>query len=97
MDASPFTPGSTVNLVSTGTSGAVALPKSSNQQVLVTNISSVLIFVEFGISTVAATTTASMPIPPTSSRIITIGPGATHVAAISASTATCYFTGGHGA
>ncbi len=97
MDATPFSPGATTQLTSTSTTGATALPKTANQQVLVQNASAVVIFVQFGASDVAATTNASTPILANSGRIFTVGPGATHVAAISASTALAYFTGGRGA
>lgn len=101
MDSSPFTPTpSTKNLTATPTSQSVALGVSAtNQQVLVTNAAAVPVFVEFGTSTVTATTTASTPVRATADRIFTVGPGATHVAVIAATTAAAatYFTSGHGA
>ena len=102
MDASPFTPDATGtrSATSTPTSGATALAiASANQQVLVTNIAAVPVFIAFGDSTVSATTSSGCPVAAGGARLFTVGPGVTHVAVVSATTAAAatYFTSGHGA
>jgi hypothetical protein len=97
----PFTAlGATVNLAVTNTTGSVALTAIGDQagmEVRLYNAGSATVFVNFGISTVAATTTAGMPLPSGAIEVLTVGPGVTYVAALTASgTATLYATSGRG-
>lgn len=95
----PFTPGTTVTVATTTTSGEtrVAITLPANRQVLVQNAGLVPAFVEFGISTVTALVASSTPILAGGSRIFTVPAAVTHVAAITGtSTATVYCTPGHG-
>lgn len=97
-----FTPsGADTATLNAGTStGSVALPTatgSGGQSVRVHNAGDGLAFIQFGGSTVEATT-AKMPIPAGAVETFQVSPQATHVAAITASgTHTLYFTGGQGA
>lgn len=92
-----FTPGATVNIAATTTTGRVALPTTGAAQVAVVNDGATTAFVKFGNSTVEATT-SDTPILAGSVRGFTVPSNATHVAAImSSSTATVYFTMGDGA
>lgn len=101
MDAA-FTPGPTVNLAVTGTTGSVALGTgggaSGTPQVMVTApAGGQIVFIKFGSSSVAAVAATDTPILPGTAQIFTPPGGTTHVAAITAtSTQTLYFTTGHG-
>jgi hypothetical protein len=97
----PFTAlGATVNLAVTTTTGSVALTAVGSQggmEVRLYNAGTATVFVNFGISTVAATAAAGFPLPAGAIEIFSVGPGVTHVAAITAaSTATLYATSGRG-
>jgi ABC-type uncharacterized transport system permease subunit len=97
----PFTViGATVNLSVTTTTGSVALTTIGDQggmEVRLYNAGSATVFVNFGISTVAATTAAGFPLPSGAIEIFTVGPVVTHVAALTAAgTATLYATSGRG-
>lgn len=96
----PFTPGASVTLAATttsGTSSATALPLPTNRQVLVSNAGTVAAFVQFGTSTVEALVATSLPVLAGSNLVLTLPAAVTHVAAITGtSTATVYVTVGHG-
>jgi hypothetical protein len=98
-----FSPvGTNTTAVSCSTSsanGALNLPSATygGASVRLYNSGSVTVFVQFGNSSVAATT-SHMPIPAGAAESFQIGPGVTHVAGITASsTATLYATPGCGA
>jgi hypothetical protein len=95
-----FTPdlAGTVAAAGVTTTTAFALPFTAEQQVLVTALpgNTTVAFIRFGISTVTATTAVDVPILPGSAQLFSVGPAATHVAVVSASAATLYFTCGHG-
>lgn len=64
----------------------------------IVNSGTIIVFVEFGDSTVAATTTTGMPILPNTVESFMLNASQTHIAAITAaSTAVIYFTTGLGA
>lgn len=98
-------PAATVNLSATTSSSRVQVLTSAAIQgtngthvVRIYNAGSVAVFIEFGNSTVTASTTADMPIAPGSVESFHVFPYETHVAGITASgTATIYATPGHGA
>lgn len=98
-----FTPISpTVNLSVTTSSARVAktaLPGGSAapHEVRLVNVSSVVIFVEFGDSTVVASASTSYPLLPNTVEAFQMSAAQTHIAAIAASgTATLYATSGLG-
>lgn len=99
-DTVPFQPqGSTVNISASNVSSNVALTGAGNGgTVRVFNAGTATIFLAFGTSSsVAATTTAGIPIPSGMREVYTLPPTITHAAAITASsTATVYFTTGQG-
>ena len=89
-------PGATSDL-SGASSGATRSSNIGGVSVRVYNATSVTVFIQFGDSTVAATT-AKMPIPAGAVETIQIGRATTHVAGITASgTGTLYVTPGMGA
>lgn len=92
-----FTPiGATASLAVTSASANVALNRAGANQVLVLNLGDAEAFVDFGDSAQTATTT-DMPVPAGGWLMLSIAPGATHAAAITASgTATLRFTPGDG-
>lgn len=102
MNEAPFTPGPTVQLAVTGTSGRVALGTgagaSGTPQVIVTApAGGQIAYIKFGDATVAAVAATDTPILPGTVQMFTVPVGATNVAAITAtSTQTLYFTTGHG-
>lgn len=104
LDIEPFciVPQGTVSISANGTaSGTASLGTSSlpgNISVRIHNGGPSTVFVEFGgVATVAANTTASMPVPSGAIEVVDIGQCA-FAAAITAagSTATVYFTKGYG-
>lgn len=95
MDAL-FTPGTTVSISASTSTGRVALPTTGNLTIRVYNGTSALAFIKFGDSTVEAAATDT-PIPAGIPCGFTPPANATHVAAILASgTGTVYFTAGSG-
>lgn len=97
----PFTPtGDTVNVAAISTTGNVALGTfsgSAGASVRVYNAGTATVFIAFGISTVEAVAATSMPVPAGAIEVFAVGPGVTHMAAITASsTATVYATPGQG-
>lgn len=100
----PFTPGQTVALPVTAASARVALPTGVSDQVLVTSATTGNeAFIAFGDVTVVAvvpsgTPAQATPVLPGSAFVVTVPPGATHVAGICAGggTATAWFTKGQG-
>ncbi len=95
-----FTPYGTdttaVSVSGTTASGALNLPSSVPSSVRVYNSTAVTVFIQFGISTVTATT-AKMPIPAGAVEVFEIGTGVTHIAGITAgTTGTLYATTGRG-
>lgn len=100
MTFSIFTPiGATTSLAVTATTGSVALDNvtDSSRSVRCYNTGDVIVFLNFGPSTVEATTAAGLPLGPGAVEFFEIGQGATHVAGITASgTATVYFSEGRG-
>lgn len=93
----PFTPAGTVSRAGATTTANVALAKTGHNQAQITVVAGGnLTFFVFGNSTVEATV-AGFPVQPGTSKIISIDPAATHVAAITAaSTSTSYITVGDG-
>jgi hypothetical protein len=100
MSFTIFTPiGATANLAVTSTTGRVALDNLTNQSrsVRVFNSGAVVVFLEFGGSTVEAAAATSLPVGPGATEWFEIGGAVTHVAGITASgTATVYFSEGMG-
>lgn len=108
MSLLPFSPllSDTTKLTATNVTGSAALTLPTTEggfasgapgarHVRICNAGSVIVFIQLGDSTVAATT-AKMPILPGGTEILTLG-GATYVAAITASgSADVYFTPGMG-
>lgn len=97
---SPMTP--TVSIASVGTSSSnVARTLSGHlggDEIRIANTGTAVAFVEFGESTIAATTTTSVPILPNTVEVFSVNPVQTHVAAITVSgTTTLYITTGRGA
>lgn len=93
----PFRPsgGATTSITVGAASARVAL--SSGEQQLVMNNGTATAWIAFGDGTVAATTATGMPIGPGVSRVITIPPGITQVAAIAAAASgLIHFTPGSG-
>ena len=102
----PFAPllSDTTKITATSVTGSAALTLPSEggtaitpgaRHVRVYNAGAVIVFLQFGDSTVAATT-AKMPIPPGAVEVFTLG-GATYAAVITSSgTADIYFTPGMG-
>lgn len=77
-----FSPlGASASISATASSANAALPGSDGSSVLVYNNGSIYVAVNFGDSSVAATL-ASTPIPPNTSMVLSLPPGATHFAAI---------------
>lgn len=98
--ADTFTPtGTTKNITASATTSSVALPVSTqSRSVRVYNATDVVVFLEFGISTVEAAVATSMPFGPGAVEYVEIGPAVTHVAGITAAgSGTVYFTEGFGA
>lgn len=99
MSTPAFSPmGSTVNLAATTTTGNVALSGfgAGGGNVRLYNSGTVTVFVAFGGSAVAATTTASMPLPAGAVEVFAVGE-VLYLAGITASgTATVYATIGQG-
>ena len=96
---SPYgTDTTSVSVSGTTASGALNLPtQPMTSSVRVFNAASVTVFIQFGISTVEATT-ANMPIPAGGVETFEIGPAVTHIAGITASgSGTLYATTGRGA
>lgn len=93
-----FTPlANTVNIAGTTSTANVALG-AVGKTIRVKNLDATnAAFINFGDSTITATTAAGIPIGPGEVAGFTRGPGVTHAAAITASsTATVYFTPGEG-
>ena len=96
----PFGPGVTQTLAVTATTGNVALG-GTGSQVLIQNAGSDYAFVNFGDSSVTASVTfptASVPVRPSSSLLVTVPDTFTTVAAIclATKTTTIYITRGNG-
>lgn len=92
--------GPTVNLVVTATSANIAIPSlgNMNRQILITNLGTNVVFVEFGTSSVTASLGSSKPILPNSDNAFSVGSALTHLAAIASATGnTIYCTSGVGA
>jgi hypothetical protein len=106
MSDNIFTPvGTTKNITAASATSAVALPVFAStatsvmgsRTVRVFNGTAVVVFIEFGISTVTAAVATSMPIAPGAVEYLEVGPGVTHVAGItSAGGGTVHFTEGRG-
>lgn len=97
MSSMPFSPGGTVSLAVTTSTGRVALPTSSKHQVMITSEpGGATAFIKFGDSAVNAAVTDT-PILPGAVYIFSVVHQDTHVAAITATgTATLYATLGRG-
>lgn len=95
-----FTPiGATVNIAVGAGSANVALTKAGagTTTLRIANLGTVISFVEFGGSSVAATLAASLPVPINGVVYVEVGPSVTHAAAISTGAgSTVYFTAGLG-
>ena len=97
-------PATTVNLSASNVSSRVEfLPTATINAtdnlltVRVYNSGTVVVFINFGGSSVTATTTTSMPMPPGWSEPFRVHPSETYCAGITASgTSTVYFTVGEG-
>lgn len=96
MNMNPFSPGPTVTLAVTTTTGRVALT-GTGPSLEVQNAGAVTMFVKLGSSSVTAAVT-DYPILPGQSKVIGVDVSTqTHIAAITASsTATLYATTGQG-
>lgn len=94
----PFIPvGGSVDLAASTSSARVALPTGDPGSLRITNPGSVTVYVTFGTSTVTATTTAGMDLPPGTVESFRVPTNATHIAGITASgTATIRLTPGQG-
>lgn len=93
----PFTPGGTVILAVTGSTGSVALAVGGGDQVRLLSIAAnAILFFKFGTSTVTAAVTDT-PLIPGEVEIFTVPPGATHIAAIGTVSTNLYATRGDGA
>ena len=96
----PFTPKATVNLSATSSTGRVQMYSEigGRAAVIVTNpAGNPTVFINFGGSTVEATTSAGLPILAGTAQTFTLGASQTHVAGITASgSGTIYFTPGEG-
>ena len=98
----PFTPvdAGTNNIVANLTSANEALNIPANSgtkgwQVRVAALAAgAIAFIRFGVAGVVADAATDLPILPGATEIFSIGPGITHVAAISATGNTLYFTVG---
>src|SRR5262249_25769950 len=89
-------PGATTDL-SGASSGTTRSARIGGVSVRVYNATATTVFIQFGNSTVAATT-SNMPIPAGAIETFQIGPGVTHIAGItSTGTGTLYATPGMGA
>jgi hypothetical protein len=88
----PFTPvGSTVNVVPTSSTQALALaaaPSSAGSIQRINNASTVDVFITFGDSTVTATLAAGHPLRVDETQDFSIGANVTHVAVIGTGTPT---------
>jgi hypothetical protein len=102
----PFQPNSnaTATLAATATTGRVAVTMAGGNQVEVTNKSAAnWVYVEYGDSTITAAvpsgSVGGYPVGPGQSKIITVPPSITNMAAIcdATLTATVFFTPGNGA
>ena len=96
--ADSFTPiGTTKSITASTATSSVALPVFTiPRTVRVYNAAGVVVFLEFGISTIDATT-SSTPFGPGATEFIDVGPSVTHVAGITAAGGgTVYFTEGKG-
>lgn len=94
-----FTPiGTTKNITASATTSRVAIPVfTESRTVRAYNGTDVVVFLEFGISTVEAATATSMPVGPGGTEFFEVGPAVTHVAGITtAGGGTVYFTEGKG-
>lgn len=92
--------GNTVNAAVTGTSAALAItrPSIGTQSVRIVNSGTQVIFVEFGVSTVAAVAATSMPILANTVETFVLANEVTHIAAIASTTgSTMYVTTGESA
>lgn len=92
--------GSTVNLAVAGTSSSVAVTRSGvgTQSVRIVNSGAQTVFLNFGVSTVAATLAAGMPMLPNTVESFLLLNDVTHIAAIAAATgSTIYITTGESA
>ncbi len=96
MNVSPFTPGGTVSLAVTATTGSVAL-SAAGSSVEVQNTGLTICFVKLGASAVTAAVT-DYPVPAGQSKVIGRNPNTdTYIAAITSSgTTTLYATTGEG-
>ena len=92
----PFTPGATVILAVTGTTGTASLSTTHGDQIRVASpATNSLAFIRFGTTGVVATVN-DLPILPGTVEVFTILPGATLVAGIGTTGTNLYFTGGDG-
>jgi hypothetical protein len=88
-------PAGTVTLAATAVTSRTAIAKGNNQ-LEITNAGPDTVFVEVGDSTVAAVVATGYPILLGATRLISVNPLATHIAAISAGTSTVYASAGTG-
>lgn len=98
-DNDPFKPRyqGNVTVSATGITGATALKYPGVTQVRVYNAGTVVIFVEFGISTIEAAVATGYALAPGAIEVLSIDATATHIAAITAGTAaTLYVHSGKG-
>lgn len=107
---SPFTPqmgsAGSANLIASTATANILLPIGGGSQLRACNTSSVIVYINFGTSTVTASTGIGFPMNPATTQIFTLdtiatgsGPGQyTYAAAIgtAASTAPIVFTRGEG-
>lgn len=103
LDVQPFRPypSGTVSVTATSANGTASLGTASLPGFIAlrihNNSTGVTAFVEFGgAATVAATTTASMPVPPGAIEVVNVDQSSFVAAITSSGTATVYFTKGYG-
>ncbi len=97
----PFSPANTVAVSVTATSAATALPTLRGNQIVVSAPSAnAIAFIAFGAGSttvvIPTTQTNGYPILPGTKEVLTVPPGATHVAVIGSVSSTLYFTAGDG-
>lgn len=102
MTSTPFTPGETVSLATSTSSGRVALGKPTGGAARIARVANTdvtaanFVYIKFGDVTVAATT-GDMPIAANSVGYFQVPEGATHIAAIAAAaTPALRITTGYG-
>lgn len=93
----PFTPGATVSLAVTSSTGNVALGTGGDQVLISSAAGGNIAFIKFGTASSVIAATTDTPILPGTVQVLTLPPGSTYLAAIGSATTTLYLTRGDGA